>query len=484
MANNDELKKALDLLRRKDPNNAALQKFDRVFRSYDGASDSAPKGSITLYNNWDKNYNSTNQEKQYLSGSGKKMIQGSDGSWQTSGYEKEMQKRKDNPTDYLNPDTVAKIKAQQDKLKQQVQQKKQQQQAKQTQDFKNKYIFGPQEWLYKHTLEPVEKKVERFLVSANDGITQGQFKKNLNTGGKKIGLEAPKFVQEATSKPTNKFDKAIDVTGEFAGASAPLMLSYGATAPILNPALKLLPQAGKIGMASKLLDSSIRGTAAMTAYGASREGLDAALHPGDSTLAERANRVKTDAMYGAIGDPLFRLGGMAAKKGIETAANSAMKKLIPTNEEIANAISSNVSKTDKAKFNLQRPTKNVEVPSVQPKETPANLVPNPKLSLKSIFGDLGPNGEVIRKPSETATPQVPNPADSKPVNPLQQEFDNAVQKQYDYLKNSMGKGVDYGTTGQGLGNFREVNGSFNVSRNPSGIKIFTNKTAGNRLMQN
>jgi hypothetical protein len=203
--------------------------------------------------------------------------------------------------------------------------KSQSQTKKPQQSFQDKYIFGPQEWLYNHTLQPVEKGVERFLTNMADELTPGGLKKHLNDGGKAAGLKAPQFVQEAASKPKTKLDKALDITGSMAGQAAPLLLSYGATSKLLNPLLSKLPQAGKIGLASKLLDSSVRGGVAMGAYGTAKEGMDAALHPNDSTLTDRLKRVGTDAAYGAVGDPLLRLGGMAAKKGIETAANSTMK---------------------------------------------------------------------------------------------------------------------------------------------------------------
>lgn len=83
----------------------------------------------------------------------------------------------------------------------------------------------------------------------------------------------------------------------------------------------------------------------------------------------------------------------------------------------------------------------------------------------------------INEPVKVQQPKV-EPID-KTTQEFQNEYKNAVKQQYDYLKNSMGKGVDYGTTGNGLGNFREVNGSFSVSRNPKWYQDFY-KTNGRK----
>jgi hypothetical protein len=54
-----------------------------------------------------------------------------------------------------------------------------------------------------------------------------------------------------------------------------------------------------------------------------------------------------------------------------------------------------------------------------------------------------------------------------------QEFKNAVQKQYEYLKKTMAKGSDRGTTSNGLaGNFKQVTGTYNVSKNSKWYQEF------------
>jgi hypothetical protein len=59
----------------------------------------------------------------------------------------------------------------------------------------------------------------------------------------------------------------------------------------------------------------------------------------------------------------------------------------------------------------------------------------------------------------------------------QNEFQNAVQQQVQYLKNSMGKGVDHGTTSNGMpGNFKEVTGTYSVSNNPKWYQDFYKST--------
>jgi hypothetical protein len=102
---------------------------------------------------------------------------------------------------------------------------------------------------------------------------------------------APKFVQEASKKATNKTDKVIDTVGEFAGAAAPIGGAAKVVSPLIKPVARLLPQVGKLGIASKVAESALRGGATMGTYGAAREGIDAITHPNDATFADRAKRV-------------------------------------------------------------------------------------------------------------------------------------------------------------------------------------------------
>lgn len=89
----DELRKALDYLRRKDPENNSLQSYDNYFRSFTNASKKSAKGSVTLFDNALEN-NLGNKERT------SKSVKGSDGGWESRGYGKEMEKRKKNPGDY------------------------------------------------------------------------------------------------------------------------------------------------------------------------------------------------------------------------------------------------------------------------------------------------------------------------------------------------------------------------------------------------
>jgi hypothetical protein len=92
--NRDELNKALEVLRKKDPQNATLQKFDEYMRSFSGNKDTTPYGSVKLWDNWVNGTSSATEEKRLMSSSGKKMVQNLDGSWQSAGYDKAIANQK------------------------------------------------------------------------------------------------------------------------------------------------------------------------------------------------------------------------------------------------------------------------------------------------------------------------------------------------------------------------------------------------------
>ncbi|ULT55391.1 hypothetical protein L1999_20125 [Neobacillus drentensis] len=169
-------------------------------------------------------------------------------------------------------------------------------------------------------------------------------------------------------------------------------------------------------------------------------------------------------------DPLNLVGPGVAKgatKGLQLASETAMRRMVPTSGEVLNTVS-NAARTD--------------------------MIPKPLPSIEhnsnKLYGNLLNDLQLRNNPASTLQPGLNNfrqaeqsPLSINPVQlptapselnaaPMSQEFQNAVQAQYEYLKNSMGKGVDYGTTGTGLGNFREVNGSFSVSRNPQWYQDF------------
>jgi hypothetical protein len=322
-------------------------------------------------------------------------------------------------------------------------------------------VNSPLRWFDKNVYHPVEKKAERLATSITDGIMFGQLKKNVTKDN------SPKFVQDASKKATNTTDKVIDTVGEFAGAAAPIGGAAKVVSPLIKPVARLLPQVGKLGIASKVAESALRGGATMGTYGAAREGIDAITHPNDATFADRAKRVGMDTLYGAAFDPLLSVGGPLALKGLQTASNSTMRNLLPTQNEVFNSFGQS-AKSDL----MPKP-----LPSIQQNSNKLynnllqdlQLKTNPSTQLQEGLNNFRQTEQQPLTVNAEPLPTTPNEIHAAPMS---QEFQDAVQQQYEYLKSSMGKGVEYGTTGTGAGNFREVNGSFRISNNPKWYQDF------------
>jgi hypothetical protein len=219
-------------------------------------------------------------------------------------------------------------------------------------------------------------------------------------------------------------------------------------------------------------------------------GINYAINPKDQNLKENLLNVGLGAGLGAVGDPILRGLGSAggnmlakfAKGDVPTftgnPSQSTLDALMPKLQQGLNGfrqaeqqpLKANISRLP---LNQSKVLDNMQaLTGIKPKQ-PKNDIANSPL-LMSL------------NPSKTAEKMNPAKAaeEAKPVpklTPTEQEYQNelnqAVQQQVDYLKNSMGKGVDRGTTSNGeLGNFKEVTGTFNVSRNPKWYQDFYKQT--------
>jgi hypothetical protein len=282
-------------------------------------------------------------------------------------------------------------------------------------------VNTPLKWFDKKVYQPVEKKAERLATSITDGIAFGQLKKNVTKDN------APKFVQEASKKATTKTDKVIDTVGEFAGAAAPIGGAAKVVSPFIKPVARLLPQVGKLGMVSKVAESALRGGATMGAYGTAREGIDAITHPKDATFADRAKRVGTDALYGAAFDPLLSVGGPLALKGLQTASNSTMKNLLPTQNEVFNSFGQS------AKSDLMPKV----LPSIQQNSNKLynnllqdlQLKTNPSTQLQEGLNNFR---QAEQNPLAVNPKTLPTSADRLKINPLSQETSGSLKAGKDY----------------------------------------------------
>jgi len=292
-------------------------------------------------------------------------------------------------------------------------------------------INSPLKAIDKAVLQPAE----RLATSFTDGLLLNQVKKNVTKNN------APSFVQKASEKPKTTVDKVIDTAGEFAGMVAPISASYKIASPLVKPLAKVLPQVGKLGTASKLLQTSVRGGTAMGVYGTAREGLDEAIHPKDATFEDRAKRVRNDAIAGAVLDPAFSVGGMALKKGFESASNRAMRNLLPKQEQVQQTLLDSV-KTFKGEQSLPMPggvstplneliprgndiANPSYIPSLTPKPKPQVVVPKVGTPLEEALANPRPD-----------IPEVPQvvPQTKVDTSQIEKEIEN-VTRQLEQAKN-------------------------------------------------
>jgi hypothetical protein len=87
----DQIKKALEYLRKKDPNNPALQSYEKRLRSLTGASEKTTKGSVELYDYYKENFSSEGQKTKQTKNANS--ITDLNGNRQSKGYQKEITRR-------------------------------------------------------------------------------------------------------------------------------------------------------------------------------------------------------------------------------------------------------------------------------------------------------------------------------------------------------------------------------------------------------
>jgi hypothetical protein len=221
---------------------------------------------------------------------------------------------------------------------------------------------------------------------------------------------------------------------------------------------KALTQFGSKGIGQRLASEGAKGAL----IGAGMSGTEVAaregLNPDDYNWKQNLGYVGINTGIGAVADPLLYGAGKAIGKGFETAANRTMRNLLPSNGQVEEALkgAARASQGDTA-----LPIVNRNLDNLIPR---GNDIANPNF-VPPLVNQTRPQVEV---------PRVGRPLDEALANPKPDpELEAAIQEQYEYLKNSMGKGVEYGSTGGGgLGNFKEVNGGYRISNNPKWYQDF------------
>jgi hypothetical protein len=283
--NRDDLKSALDYLRKKDPKNASLQKFDSTLRNYSGADQQSGLGSIKLYDNWYKNFSSETEDKRTFDG---KTVTGSDGSLESKGYAKEMQKRAEMPSDYLNQDTVKQMQAKKeasqidfwdrvkhglgiDLSKEKEQAFSKENQVKKAPGTERSGVLG----FLDSTVGRMGEKATRdlfgndFANAQNQNYAQlAQDKLKQNPKDSKA-ITALQQLNTVTRAPKNTIEKASDLIGTSAGELAPYTIggTYAAADKLLGETLVKNP------LAKDLVRGALAGALAGTEKAGVRKSL-------------------------------------------------------------------------------------------------------------------------------------------------------------------------------------------------------------------
>jgi hypothetical protein len=229
---------------------------------------------------------------------------------------------------------------------------------------------------------------------------------------------------------------------------------------------KSLTQFGSKGIGQRLASEGAKGAIIGAGMSGVEVGAREGLNPGDYNWKQNLGYIGMNTALGAVADPLLYGAGKGITKGFESAANNTMKNLLPSSGQVEGVLKGAV-KANQADNALPIVNRNLD-----------NLIPKGNDITKPNFvPELKP-----RPTNPVEVPKITNPADQQlkltegqieEWKPLVDEFEQAVEQQYQYLKNSMGKGVEYGSTGGGgLGNFKEVNGGFRISNNPKWYQDF------------
>jgi hypothetical protein len=473
----DQIKKALEYLRKKDPNNPALQSYEKRLRSLTGASEKSAKGSVELYDYYKENFSSEGQKaKQSKNGNS---ITDLNGNRQSKGYQKEITRR----TEEDSPSFSTYEKAQSElkkkfgiETKGDITYAEAQQLARQKRDkeLKEKVKKGTQQKSAssskkKDKSPSLGKDIKNVLVGAYqfanpfDDVspkeaTERYLKKDTSNTYKEIARGSNRAIDSATLNAMSNLDKRVNdrephylAERKFGEGGGIDLVTSGLG--YLAPGVGFVKGARAVGLGAKTGTKGLAKAGQLAKEGAvvggamagAEVGIREALNGKNTDWKDNLKHVGMGVGTGAIADPLIHGLGKGVGKGFEKASDKVMKNLMPKDKEFADVVASNLDPKD-----LWKP-KTYALPDGK-KVNFKNRVQHELKQTKSQIEEVKPK-----------------------VEQHEQEFQEAVEQQFEYLKNSMGKGVDYGTTtsgSTGTGNFREINGSFSVSRNPKWYQDF------------
>jgi hypothetical protein len=453
MANRDELKKALDYLRKKNPENPSLQKFDRTLRNYTGADKNSTLGSVTLFDHWDKNFNSATQSTRDAAGG---RVQDLNGGWESKGYDKEMQKRKESPFDYVNSTAVKSIeKIKKDRLAAEKKKKslvpsvkKPTMQTEPTKK-KDKTLLGDLKDIGKlgyQTLNPFDK------VSVADAADNYQRSKS-SGAFKEIQRGSNRAVDSASFTAMSNFDKKM--TGktpeylskrkvgkggvtDFATTGLGYLLPGAAQYKALNASRVGLglTKFGSESIGKRLLSEAGKGAIVGAGLSVPEVAFKETLNPQDQNWKDNAKYIGMSTALGAVADPALYGAGKGIAKGFEKSSSSVMKGLLPKNEAVASEFS-NAYKSFNAGPAVSKPTRfNLDelIPRGNDVTNP-NFVPklNPQVKPEVTVPKIGQTFDEMLASQKIEVPEIPQPSKSTKLDDIVKENWKRTANELEYL---------------------------------------------------
>jgi len=308
-------------------------------------------------------------------------------------------------------------------------------------------------------------------VSANDAV-KNYLNRDRSNVAEEVSRGANRFVNSASLGLMSNLDKRLNDRDPYYNSSRKigeggvtdfatsglgyLVPGVGAARALRGTALGAnmgVTGAAKFGQLAK------EGAATGALMSGAEIGIREGLNPQDYNWKQNLGQLALETGAGAIGDPAIYGLGRLGSKGIE----KGLQKLIPGDlpkfsGKVSDSLVDRISPFARSANDLKTPSayKRDFTPNSYNMPSGQNVIMN--------ADDITKNLSRTQSRMESIRPKVES---------YKQELDEAVNQQYQYLKNSMGKGVDTGTTSNGLqGNFREVTGRYTVSNNPQWYRDF------------
>lgn len=213
-----------------------------------------------------------------------------------------------------NTSTLDRIRGQQERRQQASQNLSERADHIRSQRDKGKYsdeniFIDSQEWLYDHTLGPVQDWMNRATVQAVDEVSGGSFTE------KSKEMDTPEQFTDKYFEPAeNTSEKVADITGTVGAYALPYGGAYRLTANAATKAASALRGGQTLGRATKYVDDAVRGAFAGATVGAGMETSQEIFNPDAQTFGEHARDFAIETAGGAVLDPAFRLAGAGLKK--------------------------------------------------------------------------------------------------------------------------------------------------------------------------